>query len=71
MQVATMGATVVYYISMLAALAVAVVLVLGLSTLLKGNDANMSQRLMRWRIGLQFIAILVIMLFVYLTRGFG
>jgi polyferredoxin len=66
-----MGATFVYYVSILATLAVATVLVFGLSTLLKGNDANLSQRLMRWRIGLQFIAILVIMLFVYLTRGFG
>ena len=64
-----MSATVVYYVSILATLAVAVVLMFGLATMLKGRDANLSQRLMRWRIGLQFIAILVIMLFVYLTRG--
>jgi Hypoxia induced protein conserved region len=66
-----MGATALYYLSILATLAVAVVLVFGLSTLLKGNDANLSQRLMRWRIGLQFIAIVMIMVFVYLTRGFS
>jgi hypothetical protein len=58
-----------YYLTIVATLAVAVVLFLGLRTLLKGNDANLSQKFMRWRIGLQFIAILTIMLFVYLTRG--
>ena len=40
-------------------------------TLLRGSTPDLSQKLMRWRIGLQFIAILVIMLFVYLTRGFA
>lgn len=63
------SATALYYLSVLATLAVAVVLVLGLGTLLRGNQPNLSQKLMRWRIGLQFIAIIVIMLFVYLTRG--
>ena len=65
------AATLIYYVSMLAVIAVAVVLVWGLTTLMKGGNPNLSQRLMRWRIGLQFIAILVIMLFVYLTRGFA
>jgi hypothetical protein len=59
----------VYYLTIVATLAVAIVLVWGLSTLLRGNSPNLSQKLMRWRIGLQFIAILVIMLFIYLTRG--
>ena len=63
--------TLVYYLTGVAVLAVAVVLVWGLSTLLRGGTPNLSQKLMRWRIGLQFIAILVIMLFVYLTRGFA
>jgi hypothetical protein len=66
-----MSASLAYYLSIAATLAVAVVLVMGLSTLLKGSDANLSQRLMRWRIGLQFIAIVVIMTFVYLSRGQG
>ena len=57
-----------YYVSILAVLAVAVVLVLGLGTLLKGSSPNRSQMYMRWRIGLQFIAIVVILLTVYLTR---
>ena len=61
--------TFTYYLSMLAAAAVAVVLILGLRSMLRGGDANLSQRLMRWRVGLQFVAILVIMVFVLLTRG--
>jgi len=58
-----------YFATFVATLAVAIVLFLGLRSMLKGNDANLSQRLMRWRVGLQFIAVIVIMLFVYLTRG--
>ena len=61
--------TFTYYLSMLAAAAVAVVLILGLRSMLRGGDANLSQRLMRWRVGLQFVAIVVIMVFVLLTRG--
>jgi hypothetical protein len=43
-----------------ATLAVAGVLVLGLANLLTTGAANRSQQLMRWRVGLQFLAILVI-----------
>ena len=41
--------------------AVAVVLVLGLFNMWRGGDPNLSQKLMRWRIGLQFAAIVIIM----------
>lgn len=41
--------------------AVAVVLVLGLFNMMRGGDMNTSQKLMRWRVGLQFAAIVVIM----------
>ena len=47
--------------------AVAIVLVLGLVNMLRSGSANRSQRLMRWRVGLQFIAIVVIMTAVYLS----
>lgn len=57
-----------YYLSTIAVLAVFVVLLLGLLNMLRGRSANTSQRLMRWRVGLQFIAILVIMAFVLLSR---
>jgi hypothetical protein len=63
--------TLFYYLTVIATLAVAGVLVWGLSTLLRGGTPNLSQSLMRWRIGLQFIAVLIIMLFVYVTRGFA
>lgn len=45
----------------LALIAVAVVLVLGLYNMLRGGSANKSQQLMRWRVILQFIAIVLIM----------
>lgn len=41
--------------------AVAVVLCMGLYNTWKAGDPNLSQRLMRWRIGLQFVAIVIIM----------
>ncbi|RZK78569.1 MAG: twin transmembrane helix small protein [Methylobacterium sp.] len=44
-----------------ACLAVAVILLLGLANMMRGGDANLSQRLMRLRVLLQFVAILVIM----------
>jgi Hypoxia induced protein conserved region len=48
--------------------AVAVVLVLGLYNMLRGGSPNLSQTLMRWRVALQFIAIVIIMLFVWVTH---
>ncbi|MCV9936234.1 twin transmembrane helix small protein [Boseaceae bacterium BT-24-1] len=41
--------------------AVAVVLLLGLVNMLRGGSANTSQKLMRLRVVLQFVAILVIL----------
>ncbi len=38
------------------------VLVAGLFNMLRTNSANLSQKLMRWRVGLQFIAIVLVML---------
>ena len=49
-----------------AVLAVAVVLVLGLINMLRQGSANTSQMLMRWRVGLQFVAILVIVAALYI-----
>lgn len=48
--------------------AVAVVLLLGLVNMMRGGSANLSQTLMRWRVGLQFVAICVIMLAVWLMQ---
>jgi len=52
---------------MVAILAVAVVLVLGLVNMLREGASNTSQTLMRWRVGLQFLAIVIIVV-VLLTR---
>ena len=41
--------------------AVAIVLLLGLGNMLRGGSPNTSQRLMRLRVLLQFVAIVVIM----------
>lgn len=50
--------------------AVAIVLILGLWNLLRGGSPNRSQNLMRWRIILQFVAIIVIMIAIYVkTRS--
>lgn len=45
----------------IATIAVAFVLLLGLVNMLRGGSPNTSQRLMRWRVLLQFLAIIVIM----------
>ena len=46
---------------MAALAAVAVVLLLGLWNMMSGGSANRSQTLMRWRVILQFVAIVLIM----------
>ena len=53
------------YVVPLAIAAVAVVLVLGLVNMLRGGSPNLSQKLMRWRVVLQFIAIIIIMITVW------
>jgi hypothetical protein len=49
--------------------AVAVVLALGLTNMLRGGSASMSQTLMRWRVILQFVAIVIIMAVIYLKSS--
>ena len=41
--------------------AVAIALLLGLANMMRGGSPSMSQTLMRWRVGLQFVAIIVVM----------
>jgi len=48
--------------------AVAIVLVLGLANMLRGGSPNTSQRLMRWRVGLQFVAIVIIMVTIWFMQ---
>lgn len=49
------------YLVPLAVAAVAVVLLLGLWNMMRGGSASRSQNLMRWRVLLQFAAIIIIM----------
>ena len=57
------------YMVPLAVLLVFAVLVAGLRTMMLGNNPSLSQTLMRWRVGLQFAAVIIIMLAFYLKRG--
>jgi hypothetical protein len=50
---------------LVALISVAVVLALGLLNMARGGSASTSQKLMRWRVALQFIAICIIMAAVY------
>ncbi|HEY1735966.1 MAG TPA: twin transmembrane helix small protein [Methylovirgula sp.] len=43
-----------------AVFAVFFVLLMGLANMMRGGSPNLSQKLMRWRVGLQFLAILII-----------
>jgi hypothetical protein len=45
--------------------AVAIVLLLGLANMMRGGSPNTSQRLMRLRVLLQFVAIVIIMLTIW------
>ena len=60
--------TAFFHLTTLAVMAVFVVLVLGLYTMSRGTSPNLSQKLMRWRVGLQFFAVVIIMIFVLLAR---
>jgi hypothetical protein len=53
------------YLVPLAIGAVAIVLVLGLGNMMRGGSPNTSQKLMRLRVLLQFVAIVIIMITVW------
>lgn len=47
--------------------AVFIVLVLGLWNMMRGGSPSRSQSLMRWRVGLQFLAVIVIMAAIWIA----
>jgi uncharacterized membrane protein YozB (DUF420 family) len=51
-----------------AIVAVAIVLVLGIVNMMRGASPNRSQILMRWRVILQFVAIVAMMTALYFAR---
>jgi len=56
------------YIVAICLIAVLAVLLAGLWNMLRGRNPSLSQTLMRWRVGLQFLAIVIMMGLVYLLR---
>ena len=56
------------YLGYIAVGAVLVVLLMGLVNMFRGGSSNASQNLMRWRVGLQFVAIIILMLGLYLSQ---
>lgn len=60
--------TILYHATTIAVFAVFLVLLAGLYTMSRGSSPNLSQKLMRWRVGLQFVAILVIMAYVLVSH---
>jgi hypothetical protein len=49
------------YLPLFAVAAVAAILCLGLWNMMRGGSASRSQNLMRWRVGLQFVAVIILM----------
>lgn len=48
--------------------AVALVLIAGFANMIRGGNSALSQNLMRWRVGLQFLALLIVMAILYLRQ---
>ncbi len=59
-----------FFVVAFACLGVAAILVFGLASFGKGGDFNRkyANKIMRWRLGAQFVAILLILLFVWMRR---
>lgn len=60
-----------YILIPIALFAVAIVLGMGLWNMMKGGSGNRSQKLMRMRIALQFVAIVVVMAALYIFGSPG
>ena len=60
--------TILNYLIPAGLIAVSLVLLAGLANMLKNGSPNTSQRLMRWRVGLQLFTIIVVMCGVYLSN---
>ena len=58
-----------YVLSIIFMIAVAFVLVRGLLVMLRGGHGNLSNKLMRMRLFLQFVAVALIVITLWLTGG--
>lgn len=54
--------------AVLAMVAVAIVLIIGLRNMMRGGDANFSNKMMQLRVFLQFVAVLLIVGAIYFAR---
>jgi hypothetical protein len=61
--------TVFQILAVVAMAAVVVVLIRGLVNMMRGGSGNTSNKLMQARVLLQFIALVLVLLAVYFTRG--
>ncbi|MBX4959868.1 twin transmembrane helix small protein [Rhizobium lentis] len=61
--------TATYILAIIVMGVVALVLIRGLFNMMKGGDANLSNKLMQLRVLLQAIAVVLIMLTLWLTGG--
>ena len=62
-------ATVFNMLAIVVMVGVVIVLIRGLANMLRGGSGNTSNKLMQARVFLQFIALCLILLAVYFTRG--
>ncbi len=60
--------TILSHLSTLAMYAVLLVLIAGLWVMARGKSPNLSQTLMRWRVGLQFVAIVLLVAYAYVQH---
>lgn len=62
-----------FIVAAIASLAVLVILMVGIGSFAKGGEFNRkhSNRLMRWRLGAQFVAVILIVSFAYLRHQGG
>ena len=60
--------TFLFYVSKGMMYAVVVVLLAGLWVMVRGKSPNLSQKLMRWRVGLQFVAIVLLVAYAYVHQ---
>lgn len=57
-----------YHLTTVSVFAVLAVLLMGLWVVMRGKSPNLSQKLMRWRVGLQFAAVVMIVAYVLVRQ---
>jgi len=61
-------ALLLHHLATIAVFAVLAVLLAGIVVMFRGKSPNLSQTLMRWRVGLQFVAIVLIVAYVLVSQ---